>query len=186
MRHTDPAKLVDQPQPADPARPTDPTDAANPTGPAISAGPVDRLELADTANPAGPANSAQPRRRLNWHWQGRVMVATGVLHTIVGIVVFWDGLGQSAKDGVIATAPKSAENNSVTWFLVAGLFLMLFGGLIHHLNTALDRPAPASIGWGLIGLSALGLVMMPGSGFWLLLAQGIWYVAAARQGPVER
>jgi hypothetical protein len=58
---------------------------------------------------------------------------------------------------------------AVAWFLFAGFFMALLGLAVDHLEKYGAGKKLSALGSGLIGFSILGIVMMPVSGFWLLL-----------------
>jgi hypothetical protein len=58
---------------------------------------------------------------------------------------------------------------------------MRLGQLFSWIERRLKDPLPSFIGWELLGLSLVGLVFMPLSGFWLVLALAIYTILVARR-----
>jgi len=105
-------------------------------------------------------------------WMGRWLLAVAALHTLFGLLVFAGPLRQLLRLGLFDAVGTDPLMAAVTWFLLFGAPLALLGQAL----TLLERQAavvdPASLrplGWGLLGLGTLGIVLMPASGFWLLL-----------------
>ena len=122
--------------------------------------------------------------RLAWHWTGRALIGIGLIHQIVGVITAWLNRDQIFQAGWLNQAKQSFEFQTMVWFLLAGVLIILLGLVVNYLNTTLARPAPAWLGWWLVAVSVLALVLMPASGFWLVLALGIWVILAARNAPL--
>ncbi len=111
---------------------------------------------------------------------GIAVVATGVLHLATGLVAFGPPLLGMIGDGLVNTIGADVERNNAWWFLVAGGFLVITGLTIRWaLRTA--GQLPAVLGWGMILISALGVVVAPASGFWLVLVEGVLLVYVSRR-----
>lgn len=127
---------------------------------------------------------------------GKTVLATGVLHELVGLVV---GLGlvslsggpgrnlvlEIARDGFVGAVEVDAQRQAFFWYFFFGLLLMSLGWLMDRLETS-DRPLPAALGWQLIALALAGGLLIPASGFWLALPQGVWVLwraKASRSAP---
>ncbi|HLO94187.1 MAG TPA: DUF6463 family protein, partial [Burkholderiaceae bacterium] len=74
-------------------------------------------------------------------------------------------LAQGWFDSVGADPLRGA----VSWFLLFGLPLALLALCIGPLRRAGETRRLRLLGWGLLGLTALGASLMPASGFWLAL-----------------
>jgi Family of unknown function (DUF6463) len=106
---------------------------------------------------------------------GYLLLVTGILHTLIGLVDGYPQLLAMAQDGFINTATASPEREAIFWFLVCGLALVLVG----LLALGYDRPLPASFGWGLLLLSLAGAFMLGPSGFFLVIPQAIYILVVA-------
>lgn len=62
---------------------------------------------------------------------------------------------------------------AVAWFLFAGFFMALLGLAVDHLEKYGAGKKLSALGLGLIAFAILGIVMMPVSGFWLLLIPAV-------------
>lgn len=106
---------------------------------------------------------------------GYLLIVTGSLHTLFGLVSGYPWLDEMVQEGVVGTAGASTERQYLVWFLVAGVGLILMGVLALGYREAL----PAGFGWGLLALSVLGVLLLPTSGFWLLIPQALFALATA-------
>ncbi len=55
-------------------------------------------------------------------------------------------------------------------------------GQLAHWAQRRTGTLPPALGWGLLGLSAAGAVLMPVSGFWLVIPQAPLALALSRRG----
>ena len=106
---------------------------------------------------------------------GVLLLATGALHTLIGLVSGAGLFRAMLREGVVQTVTTS-EREAAFWFTVAGVGLLLAGGLA----VGYGRPLPAGFGWGLLGLSVAGALFVGGSGFALLVPQAVYILLAAR------
>ena len=109
-----------------------------------------------------------------------LLIATGTLHTVTGLVDGFPQLAAMARDGLVATAARSSEREAIFWFIVTGVALVLTG----LLALGYERPLPAAFGWGLLALSVAGTVVLGPSGFLLLIPQAVYVLAASRRHPL--
>ncbi len=111
---------------------------------------------------------------------GELLMATGVLHTLVGLRAFRAPLAAISRDGVVGAVARAPERRLAFWFLLFGLSSMQLGGLTQwaHRRTG---TLPAFHGRALLGISGLGALLMPRSGFWLVLPQAALALVAARR-----
>lgn len=117
---------------------------------------------------------------------GPLLVATGVLHLLVGLVSYAGPLGAIVRDGLFnAVVPNPAapafDRDAAFWFMFFGVMLLLLGGLVHWAQ-ARTGTLPAFLGWSLLGIGAVGVILMPASGFWLVFPQAVVVIAVARRG----
>lgn len=106
-------------------------------------------------------------------WKGRWLLTVALLHTVAAAVLFapqWQALWQR---GVFNAVAGDAHMGNAIWFLLFGAVL----GLLAWEVTALERSQPAvalrPMGWCLLALVLAGVVLMPVSGFWLVLPPAI-------------
>jgi hypothetical protein len=65
------------------------------------------------------------------------------------------------------------DREAVFWFLLVGLLLFVLGQLVQWTQEKTGA-LPDALGWWLLGMSIVGGVMMPASGFWLILPQAAY------------
>jgi len=105
-------------------------------------------------------------------WQGRWLLAVAALHTLVGVVEFHPVLAELLHAGVIDSIGRDPLRGAVSWFLLFGWVLALVGLGLDRLEQQ-GLSGGVWLGWGLLGLVALGGALMPVSGFWLALPPAI-------------
>lgn len=125
-------------------------------------------------------------RRITSGW---LLIATGVLHQVVGVL---GGLGigeelggrnlfaEVVRGGVVDSIGSDFARMAWFWFLITGFLLLMLGGLARQIERR-GEPLPASLGWQLGMLSIVGAALIPASGFWLLIPQAVWIVLRARK-----
>ncbi len=126
--------------------------------------------------------SRAPARR----WIGRWLLVVGVLHTLLGIGTYIFSVVAVVREGLWNTVEAVQGRPLAFWFIAAGLQLILLGALASWIEAR--EPLPRFLGWTLLAFAAGGIVLLPVSGFWLLLppATGILARRAPRtsSGPV--
>ena len=92
----------------------------------------------------------------------------GIAHNLLGFFAGWRALLDAVDAGLIGVWDAPPTRGRIFWFLVTGFALIAIG----LLAARLERSGVA-IPWSfivLLGLLTLtGVVLMPASGFWLLL-----------------
>ena len=103
------------------------------------------------------------------HWIGRWLIGVSIIHTLFAIVVFRDVLSSLVQRGVFNTVGNDPMMGAVVWFVLFGVVLFICGLAVSALEHASSGALPRSLGWSLLTLVALGVVLMPASGFWLVI-----------------
>lgn len=115
-----------------------------------------------------PSKATAPRI-----WIGHWLLAVAALHTLFALVFLHKPLLDIVQRGVFNTVGQDPLTAAAVWFLLFGAPLALLALAI----TALERSGQATVlrhlGGGLLALSAVGVILMPESGFWLVLPAGI-------------
>lgn len=111
-----------------------------------------------------------------------LLLVTGSLHTLIGVVYGYPQLVAMASEGLLNTVTVSPEREAIFWFLVTGVSLILTG----LLALGYERPLPASFGWGLLVLSVVGTVVLGPSGFLLMIPQAIYSLVVSRRAVYRR
>ena len=112
-------------------------------------------------------------------WLPRLIVGTAVLHVVLGLAISTP-FNEIADAGVVDSIDGYAERESAFWYLVSGVFLLALGELARWSVRETDR-VPARLGAWLVGIGMAGIVFMPASGFWLIVALGVIGLRAARE-----
>jgi hypothetical protein len=115
-----------------------------------------------------------------WRYSGILLAATGVLHTIVALLMMKDEFIGMIQDGLIDSVGENNARQSAFWFLLCGIFLLFFGHLLHHYIEREQQPAPLFLGYYLLALSIPGCLIVPLSGFWLFIPQALIIIFAKR------
>lgn len=120
---------------------------------------------------------------------GPLLMATGALDLLYVLVFHARQVAAIAQDGFFdAVDPNAAfstfDREAAFWHLMFGATALILGGLVHWSQ---DRTGtlPSFLGWSLLALGLAGVVMMPFSGFWIILPLAVLMVVVARRGPLE-
>lgn len=117
-------------------------------------------------------------------WIGRWLMAVSVIHFTFGLLVFPDQLVRIARSGWLGGLEHDPMLAAVTWFMLFSPPLMMAGIAIH----AIERQGlllPRALAWWLLGTVAIGIALMPVSGFYLVLPAAFAILSRA-QGAIER
>jgi|UniRef100_A0A7S2UI94 hypothetical protein len=104
--------------------------------------------------------------------------STGIIHCLIGAAIpeLREPLMRVIVEGTVQTSDMADryEREATVWFQVAG-FLMIFQGYAwkQYIQETRKEELPRWWGWSLTLLGGVGVKMMPQSGFWLVLAQGL-------------
>jgi len=104
---------------------------------------------------------------------GTILMAIAILHEVVGLFFYRDVLLEIVNAGLFNTInPPYWERDAAFWFLMFGVTLFLMGWIAQWLleNT---NTIPKFFSWGLLLMCAIGVFMMPASGFWLAIPVAI-------------
>ncbi len=107
---------------------------------------------------------------------GHLLLALGILHTLVALVIFAEPISQIVSTGVLnAVVPSPSPLTSILdhgfhetlnevygrlaafWFLWTGFSWLVLGSLCFWLERALDRRIPAFVGWAFWSTRSWGL-----------------------------
>ncbi|WP_373232402.1 DUF6463 family protein [Cohnella sp.] len=103
---------------------------------------------------------------------GLLLMLTGLLHTVVGLFGYMEQLQLIAADGLWNTVEEGQwERTTAFWFMMFGFLLMILGYTADWLMKKKGIEPPTVFGWMLLLLCLTGAVIMPVSGFWLVLPQ---------------
>ena len=117
-----------------------------------------------------------------WKYSGIFLIATGILHSVVGIIVMGNDLWAILKDGLVNAVGDDVDRNLAFWFLICGIFIIFFGQVLHHYIKKEQKPAPLFVGYWFLGLSVIGCIIAPATGFWLFIPQALIILFVKRHG----
>jgi len=116
-----------------------------------------------------------------WKYSGIFLIATGILHSVVGIIAMGNYLWAILKDGLLNAVGEDVNRNLAFWFLICGIFIIIFGQVLHIYIKKEQKPAPVTLGYWLLGLSVIGCIIAPATGFWLFIPQALIILFAKTQ-----
>ena len=108
-----------------------------------------------------------------WKYSGSLLMATGGLHLLVAVAGGWDAWRNIIQDGFADSIGKDAERAYAFWFLMGGILLLFWGSTLQYYIRKEQKPVPLFLGYGLLLVSVVGCIMLPLSGFWLLIPQAL-------------
>ena len=114
---------------------------------------------------------------------GEVLIATSLLHALVGVLAFSRPLVAIGRGRFVNAVEPHLERQLAFWFLTSGVLIFALGQLTRWAQRRTGA-LPASLGWTLLALAVAGVILMPVSGFWLVLPQAVLVLAASRQAGV--
>ena len=114
-----------------------------------------------------------------WKYSGIFLVATGILHSVVCIVMGKDNLWGIIKDGLFNSIQENDFLRGMSfWSLLFGVSIIILGHLLHFYIKKEQQPAPNFLGYWLLILGIIGCIIMPVSGFWLIIPQALIIIFA--------
>ena len=103
------------------------------------------------------------------HWIGHWLMVVAAIHTVFGLVVFNADLSAMANQGFLNTVGEDTRRAAVVFFMLFGFLL----AVLALATTALERNGQQAllrrVGWSLSLLCAVAVLLMPASGFWLVV-----------------
>lgn len=102
---------------------------------------------------------------------GLLLGWTGLLHIVVGVIIFWNPLKDIAAAGIFNAIGHDYEKTAAVWFLFSGFFILIGALLMGWVVKTKGLVLPKSVGWYLLAISVTGVILMPVSGFWLCIPQ---------------
>ncbi len=114
-------------------------------------------------------------------WVGRWIIGVGVMHSVIGFILFAAPLREILAAGLWNTLnPRTPMRYLAFWFLFGGVAMMLVGYLADWIERVAGQTLPRGLGWTLLGITLAGVVVTPLSGFWLLFPAAFGAVKASR------
>ena len=113
-------------------------------------------------------------------WIGKWIFAVGVIHLSFGIAFMHETLALLWSERLWNTVNGQPPREAVFWFLCSGIMLLIVGVMVDRMER--ERLAIPRFVTGLFAaLTAIGVVVMPISGIWLLIPPAAGMVARSRQ-----
>jgi hypothetical protein len=117
-----------------------------------------------------------------WKYSGIFLIATGIFHTIVAVVLGWKAFVEIIRNGLLINiTSRDLTHEFALWFLICGVFIILLGQVLHLYIKREQKPAPLSFGYSLLVFAIFGCIVEPGSGFWLFLPQALIIIFANKK-----
>lgn len=110
-----------------------------------------------------------------------MLLATGIVHCAVAIAFYGQSYIDLFRNGVIDSVGEDPARELAFWFLICGIFLVLFGYTLQYYIKREQKPAPLALGYALLVFSVVGCLFVPVSGFWLFIPQALIIIFARRQ-----
>jgi hypothetical protein len=125
---------------------------------------------------ADPSEDLMARRTEAAGW---LLMAVAALHAVFGLWIGRRPLLAMARDGFVNAVDPHLDRSLAFWFLLMSPLLWIVGRFALWLASEGRRP-PAWLGRSLLALALVCAVLMPVSGFWLILLPATWLWLAAR------
>jgi len=114
--------------------------------------------------------------RFSGYW----LYATGIIHVFVGVWLYAEPLVAISQNGFFNAVDPYCDRNTAFWFLMFVPLLFAIGQLCCWAQVK-GIALPTFLGWYLLATSIVGIVLMPISGFWLLIIPSVLIIIASRQ-----
>lgn len=112
---------------------------------------------------------------------GRLLMATGIGHTLVGVVVFRKALGGIFCEGFLNALWPHFDRLSAFWFLLFSPTLFMLGQITNRAVERRDAYTLRIVGSYLLGMAVVGVAALPISGFWIVIVLAALILKAARR-----
>ena len=113
---------------------------------------------------------------------GELLLGTGVVHILVSAAGSRRALVAIHRAGYLGAVGRDPARHAALWSLATGGLLCTLGQLARSAQ-ARTGTVPRSLGWGLLALATPGAVLLPASGFWLLLGQALLVLTGSEPVP---
>ena len=112
---------------------------------------------------------------------GRLLMVTGIGHTLVGVVVFREALSGIFHNGFLNAFWPHFDRLSAFWFLLFSPALFMLGQITNRAVERQDAYTLRIVGCYLLGIAIVGVAALPISGFWIVIALAALILRAARR-----
>ena len=126
--------------------------------------------------------SKEVKNRKIWKYSGIFMIATGILHTVIAIIMGMEAFVDIIQKGLLINlTSRDCTHEFALWFFICGIFVILLGQVLHFYIKREQKPAPLGFGYSLLCFTIFGCMVEPGSGFWLFLPQALIIIFANKK-----
>lgn len=110
---------------------------------------------------------------------GETQIAIGILHTAIGLRAYRRPLAAIVRQrGLAVTDPP--ERQAAFWFMVCGLSTIAAGQTARWAQRQTGT-IPAGLGRSSLAVGLLGGLLIPKSGFWLVVLHGLLALSGRRE-----
>jgi hypothetical protein len=103
-------------------------------------------------------------------WCGWFLIATGIGHAAVGLVLFRHPVADVLREGIVNTVRGQYDREAAFWFLLFSPVCAALGHLVNRAVARGDGEMLRFMGGALLGIGVVGVLLMPVSGFWIVCA----------------
>lgn len=108
-----------------------------------------------------------------WKLSGRLMFLTGIIHTIVGVILGYSAINEISHREYFNVIAQNINLEYHFWFIFCGLIIIMLGQLLHVFIQKTQEPAPKFLCYSIMTISIIGCILIPASGFWLFIPQAL-------------
>ncbi len=99
---------------------------------------------------------------------GFLVICIGIIHIVFGFIFFSEVWIEIFRLGFFNSIGEDPLRGAVAWFFLFGVPVISYGYLIEWIQKKIGF-YPKHLIWNLFILFIFGVLLMPASGFWLLL-----------------
>lgn len=114
-------------------------------------------------------------------WRGTALMVIAAIHTLVGLVEFQPVVVTLLDQGLFNTVGHDPLRGAVAWFLLFGVLLFVTGAAVREVEKREPGCRCPWVGISLLALVALGVTLMPASGFWLAIPPAVSLLRPTRK-----
>lgn len=120
-----------------------------------------------------------------WKYSGTFLTITGILHTIVALMLSKDIFAEMISDGLINSTKGNYSRGYAFCFLIVGVILILWGMTMQYYINKEQKPAPKFLGYAILLVTIIGCTIAPFSGFWLFLPQALIIIVSNNNRDIK-
>lgn len=113
---------------------------------------------------------------------GISILIIGILHMCLGSIKYASHFKEMIIKGIFNTA-NTNEQKLAFWFTFCGIIFILLGYLVMQLEKN-NLQIPSTFSWSLLTCSITGIIILPISGFWILLIPSVFMILSNHQKKI--